>query len=381
MPAAKKKARRTTKAKPTVDENKIYRCTCCGTETNKPESVFYKLPYSTTHQGNDARAHICTECVKELFRKNEEEYSTEFATKVVCAELNVPYYRSVYESICRNYPDFNFGYYIRQINNKQYKDHSFALTLANGELEVSKKKALEQANANAEGKWTVDERRAKNEVIKMMGYDPFEGYHPRDRKVLFSELNNYLNDEELLSDNYKISQVIQIINNNNQINQYDIGISKLDTKRDIDKIKILNGLKKELVTSNEKIAKENGISVKSRGDQKAGKGTLTGLMRDMREKDIKEIEVNFYDQLRSENTRWAIDISMKSMMQNCAFDENDVNEILEDQRKLIVDLQAKTEDLEEEKRQMKEQELKTEEYIETLKSKVLALGGDVDERK
>lgn len=379
MPAARKKvARKTTKATPTVDENKIYRCTCCGVETNKPENVFYKLPYSTTHQGNDARSHICTDCVKELFQKNEEEYSTEFATKVVCAELNVPYYRSVYESICRNYADFNFGYYIRQINNKQYKDHSFALTLANGELEVSKKKALEQADANAEGKWTVDERRAKNEVIRMMGYDPFEGYHPRDRKVLFSELNNYLNDEELLSDNYKISQVIQIINNNNQINQYDIGISKLDTKRDIDKIKTLNGLKKELVTSNEKIAKENGISVKSRGDQKAGKGTLTGLMRDMREKDLEEAEVNFYDQLRSENTRWAIDMSMRSMMENCAFDENDVNDIIEMQRSELSELQDKAADLEEDKRLLKVEEYELKERIQCLEAEVLKLGGNVD---
>lgn len=379
MPPKKKVARRrATRSAPAVKKDKVYRCTCCGKETTNPDRTFYKLPYSSTHMGNDNRAHICTECVKKMFEKYEYEYTTEFATKVVCAELNLPYYRTLYESICGNHSDFNFGIYVRQINNKQYKDHTFALTLANGELEVTRQEAKQEATELAETKWTVEERRAKNEVIRMMGYDPFEGYHYKDRKVLFSELNNYLNDEELLSDNYKLSQVIQLINNNNQINQYDIAISKLNPKKDIDDIKVLNGMKKELVVSNEKIAKENGISVKSRGDQKAGRNTLTGLMRDMREKDLKEAEVNFYDQLRSENTRWAIDMSMKSMMENCMFDENDVNDIIEDQRKQLIEIKSQNDDLLEERRLLKMKNTENEKEIENLRNKIIAMGGEVD---
>ena len=126
------------------------------------------------------------------------------------------------------------------------------------------------------------------------------------------------------------------------------------------------------------MAKENGISVKSRGDQKAGKGTLTGLMRDMREKDLEEAEVNFYDQLRSENTRWAIDMSMRSMMENCAFDENDVNDIIEMQRSELSELQDKAADLEEDKRLLKVEEYELKERIQCLEAEVLKLGGNVD---
>lgn len=378
MPTQKKVPRKTAK-KTVQNDIKNYRCVCCGKEVADPMNVFYKLSYSPLHKGNDAYSHICISCIRELFEKYSKKYSTEFATKYICALLNVPFYRSLYEAINKARDDFSFGYYIRQINARQYQGHTFALTLANNELAVTKAEAEQEADEIAEKRWTVDERRAKTEVIRMMGYDPFDGYHPKDRRVLFSELNNYLNDEELLSDNYKLSQIIQLINNNNQINQYDIAISKLDARTDIAELKTLNNLKKELVANNEKIAKENGISVKSRGEQKTGRGTLTGLMRDMREKNLGEIEANFYDQLQSANTRWAIDISMQSMMDNCAFDENDINDIIEHQRTRMLDLKEENDDLKEEKRIFKTWEKDAKEYIAKLEKKIQDMGGDLDD--
>lgn len=379
MPPKKKAVRRTsTAANSEQGDIKIYRCTCCGKEETNPEKKFYKLPYSRSHDGNDNYAHICIQCIKDFMEQYSRKRGQKVATMVCCALLDVPFYRALYESINKARDDFNFGYYIRQINNKQYQGHTFALTLANGELEVTKKEAEDEAEEMAESNWSVDEKRAKNEVIQMLGYDPFDGYAYKFRRKLFLELQAYLNDEELLSDNYKLAQIIQIINNNHQINQYDIAISKCDPQRDIDEIRTLNGLKKELVSSNEKIAKENGISVKSRGDQKAGRGTLTGLMRDMREKDLKEAEVNFYDQLRSENTRWAVDMSMKSMMENCAFDENDMNDIIEEQRKELSRLQEESDDLKEAKRLFKVEENELKERVQALENQVIALGGDIN---
>lgn len=380
MPPKKKAVRRTSSATQGVqDDVKIYRCTWCGREETSPDKKFYKVPYSRSHDGNDNYAHICISCIRSFMDSYTKKRGQKLAVMACCAMLDVPFYRSLYESIVKARDDFNFGYYIRQINGTQYRGKTFALTLANGELEVTKKEAEDEAEEKAESNWTVDEKRAKNEVIQMLGYDPFDGYAYKFRRKLFLELQAYLNDEELLSDNYKLAQIIQIINNNHQINQYDIAISKCDAQRDIDEIKTLNTLKKELVSSNEKIAKENGISVKSRGDQKAGRGTLTGLMRDMREKNLKEIEVNFYDQLRSENTQWAIDMSMKSMMENCAFDENDVNDIIEDQRKKLIEIQREKDDLLEEKRLLKIKTIEDEQRITNLENKVISMGGDPNE--
>lgn len=99
-------------------------------------------------------------------------------------------------------------------------------------------------------------------------------------------------------------------------------------------------MKTELVTSNDKIAKENEISVKNRSNKDIGKSTLTYLMRDLREKDFKKAEANYYDQLRSEGTLWAISMSNRSIRENGMFDENDQNEMFNTQRELIQKLQA-----------------------------------------
>lgn len=377
MPPKKKVAKKTA-VNSKEGDTKIYRCTMCGKEETVAEKKFYKLPYSPDHKGNDGYSHICISCIKDEFDRMSTRYNQKLATMAICAKLNVPFYRSLYESVRKQQDNFSFGYYIRQMNSKQYANKTFVLTLAEGELEVTKKEAEDDAEELAETNWTVDERRAKNEVITMMGYDPFDGYAPKVRKKLFTELLGYLDDDELLSDNYKLSQIIQVINNNLQINQYDVALSKLNPSTDADEIARLNKIKKDLVVGNEKIAKENGISVKGRGDQRAGKGTLTGLMRDMREKGFDEITENHFSLLQSPNTKWAIDISMQSMKENLQLTESDIDEILETQRKLLINYQTENDVLNEEKRLWKKQELQNEEYIKKLQEQIIQLGGELD---
>lgn len=377
--AVQKKVARKRTTKSVDDDIKVYRCTMCGREETAPEKKFYKLTHSPDHKGNDGYSHICINCIRDEQKRLTNRYGEKTAVMVLCAKLNAPFYRSAYETVRKSQDNFSFGHYMRLMNNKQYAGKTFALTLVAGELEVTKKEAEEEAEEMIESNWSLDERRAKNEVINMMGYDPFEGYAPKLRKKLFSELLGYLDDDELLSDNYKLAQIIQIINNNIQINQYDIAISKLDPNKEIDAIADLNRLKKELVLSNEKIAKENGISVKGRGDQKAGKGTLTGLMRDMREKDLNEIEINFYEQLTSKASRWGSDISVQSMIENIHLDENDIDEIITTQRDIISELQNSNDDLREERRLWKVKENEVDEKIKILEDKIVELGGTLDD--
>lgn len=372
--ATRKKA---TKAR-TLKNSKVYRCTCCGREEVTPEGKFYKLNYSTVHNGNDNFSHICTDCLKEEVLRLQQRYGEKYAAVTCCAMLNVPFYRVLFESIIKKKGYFDVGSYFRQLNTHQYQGDSFAITLDQNELEMTQRAAEREAIEASEIGWTLEERRSKDEVIDIMGYDPFIDYNPDVRRTLFSELLGYLDDDELLNDNYKLSQIIQIINNNQQINQYDIYISKLNPKTEIKKITEFNRFKRDLVASNDKIAKENGISVKGRGDQRAGKGTLTALMRDMRDKDIKNSEVNFYNQLQSPASRWAADISMKSMLENIQLDENDVNDIVETQRKMLTEIEDENDILKEEKRVLKEEIINANQKIEKLNKKIADLGGAVD---
>lgn len=196
-------------------------------------------------------------------------------------------------------------------------------------------------------KWTEQDLQNKQYAIDVVGYDPFEEYPEEGRKFLFNQLSPYLEDDSNADDAYKLSQILQIIKNNYQIDICDKKMSQLDPLGDAESIKTLSDIKNKLVQSNDKIAKENEISVKNRSNKDAGKSTLTYLMRELREKDFDKAEADYYDQLRGAGTQWAIDMSIKSIKENGLFDENDKKEIYEMQLDLITSLNHEVDDLKE----------------------------------
>jgi hypothetical protein len=326
----------------------VYRCTRCGAEHENPVGKFYRVKYSELYIKNDRYTTICNDCVKELFADISRRYKSDrTACIMLCYMLDIPFYHSLYDSIVTNNNIFSIGLYMRQLNNQQYQYQNFSQTILQRELEKTEKDIKEQQ----EKKWTPQEQRNVDEIVGIMGYDPFEDYPSDDRRFLFSEFIKYM-DEDTMEDPYKLSQIVQIVNNNNQIRQYDKRIIGLDPVKDASIIKELNTMKAALVGSNDKIAKENEISVKNRSNKDVGRSTLTYLMRDLREKDFKQAEANYYDQLRSEGTQWAATMSMKAIKANTFFDENDKEEIFQIQRELVEKLQAQVDDLMEEKRQL-----------------------------
>ena len=275
-------------------------------------------------------------------------YGEKDALIAICAVLDLPYIPDIYYNIILKNSEFNLSGYISRLNGQQWSKRSFMTSIVDGSLGTTG----EEVEEVKEKRWRQAEKNNRDEVIDLLGYDPFDGYNNDDRRFLFSDLIKYF-DDDIEDDPYKLSQIIQIVNNNNQIRQYDLLIARLDPKRNAEDIKQLNQIKKDLVLSNDKIAKENEISVKNRSNKDVGRSTLTYLMKDLREKDFKDAEANYYDQLRSDGTLWAVEMSNRAIHQNAMFDENDRQEIFELQRKQIQDLQAKLDDTEEENRLLK----------------------------
>lgn len=217
-----------------------------------------------------------------------------------------------------------------------------------------KSKNTDEQDSSDTGKvrWSKQDKQNRDYATDVVGYDPFEEYPEEGRKFLFNQLSPYLEDESNTDDAYKLSQILQIIKNNYQIDICDKKMSQLDPLQDAKSIQTLSDIKNKLVQSNDKIAKENEISVKNRSNKDAGKSTLTYLMRDLREKDFDKAEADYYDQLRGAGTQWAISVSQKAMLDHCLFDENDKKEIYEIQLKLIDDLYKEVDDKKEQIRQL-----------------------------
>lgn len=327
------------------------RCTCCGKKYSSSDD-FFMSKHTRLWENNDHYFPVCRNCLSELFADMVRLYEDEkIALMIMCHYMDFPYYESLYESQLNKNDAFSLGTYIRMVNNNhQYKGKTFVNTLISGELAKTEK----EKEQDKEVRWNRTEVANREKVIELVGYDPFESYPEKDRRYLFNEMIKYFgSDEDISADTYKISQIIQIVNNNNQIRQYDLRIARLDPVQDGDAIRTLNVLKSNLVTSNDKIAKENEISVKNRSTKDVGRNTLTNIMKRMREMDFDEVEENYYNQLKSAGTLWAAQMSQKAIMENGMFDENDRQEIFSYQREQMVELQGKVDDLLEENRLLK----------------------------
>lgn len=344
--------------------NKI-RCPMCG--SNIVESNFYKSK-SPLYLSNNGKMVFCKKCVWQLYEKyykNTNDIRT--AIYITCLKFDIPFSESEFKGT------------IKQINEnpksnamKTYMTKLNSLGTYNNELiefepigGFATTKDTETTNNNGKIDFKEIENKieltkqdllSKDDVIRLMGYDPFAGYSKFDQKFLYNELIPYL-DEETLDDNFKLSQIIQLVNNNNQIRKIDLVIAQMtsDTKSLISnqgEIKSLQQTKYSIVQATDKIAKENSISVKNRGDKKAGKSTLTYMMKNLRELGFDNAETDYYDQCKSYGMKRVADISNKSIMEQLQFDENDYVDMLKEQREILQKLQEKVLDLEEENRKL-----------------------------
>lgn len=360
MPARGSKQTIEKRNKPKIDKSfdvdsvpNIYKCTNCGKRTVDPEGKFYKIISNPLYKENDGYSTLCTYCIDELFDNLRVKYNDEkLALLLCCAEVGWFFSESTYLKMKEKDPaDIRIGDYIKRLNLSQNKNLTFQDYLIGS---LNNQKILSnkvEENELLEEKWSEEDKRIKQSVIDVVGYDPFEEYPLSDRRYLFNELVKYF-DDDISDDTYKLSQIIQIVNNNNQIRHYDMIIASLKPLTDSKDISMLNKLKNDLVQSNDKIAKENEISVKNRSNKDAGKSTLTYLQKYLRELDFDRAEADYYDQLRSDGTLWGIEMSLKAIQKNAFFDEDDLQEIKNIRREMVIDLQKQVDDLLEEKRQL-----------------------------
>lgn len=353
-------------------------CNYCHEKKKLTDFYISKSPLFSV----DERVPVCKECVTTA-SLNEDGTINELELNKILKKIDRPYYKDLIESSINSFKkehsyveDENVKYYgkeilqkyftmiaMRQDRDKSYEDsekegfiHQTSNTSKSTKEKIARKYAdikeskSEQTSAPKKSekvRWSEQDKQNKQYAIDIVGYDPFEEYPEEGRKFLFNQLSPYLEDESNADDAYKLSQILQIIKNNYQIDNCDKKMSHLDPLKDADSIKTLSDIKNKLVQSNDKIAKENEISVKNRSNKEAGKSTLTKLMRDLREQDFEKAEADYYDQLRSQGTQWAVDMSLKAIKENGIFDENDKKEIYEMQLDMINALNKEVDDLKE----------------------------------
>lgn len=368
----------------TVDDYKNKsKCPCCGkwktNGTEKSASSFYKST-SKLYRYNDYKMVHCKECVQEEYLSNVQKTGNiQASVNATCMTFNIPFDDVTLETVkkkctvdnehsAESYGTVPFTNYMRVLNSlasngslgqSNYVDDFDSLemfkAMENVEAEEFKMSPQEKVNKiQREATMTDDENVAKKDCIMLLETDPFVGCSIFDQKYLYPTLLKFL-DEGTLEDPFKLSQVLQIVNNNNQVRKIDLLINAISSDmnsmmKNQSEIKSLTATKKQIVENTDKIAKENAISVKNRGDKKAGQSTLTYLMKKLRELGFEDAEADYYDVLKAKGMQIASDISMKSIFGQLQFDENDYTEIVKEQRIMIENLNKKIDEVLEENR-------------------------------
>lgn len=324
-------------------------CLKCGKE--KEEGEFYINKWSRIYNMNKNRVPFCKECVQGLFNEYTKRYDEKTALIILCAELDMYYNIDIYNAVVTQNNCFNFGWYLRTLQNQQYQNKSFQNSIIDGELGRLSVQKEETAT-----KWSKEDKQNKHYVVSTVGYDPFEnsGMSDDDKKYCYNLLSGYCDIDGIKDDGHKMVCCIQIVQNQLQIKKLDEEINKDFSigSFDEDKMKKLANSKKQLQDGVAKIAQDNNISSKYNDNSKRGKNTLSQKMKDMLADGYESVRVNLFDIKTSEAIKQVADISNKSIMEQLSFDNNDYADMVKKQRELLAELQYKCDELEEENRNL-----------------------------
>lgn len=345
-----------------MSNKKKLRCTKHGNEIML--SNFYIASDSSIFSGI-GYIPICKNCIWKMVENYYEVHKDmKLAVYYMCRKIDVAFSSNVFDGALKAGGNVRevFQSYMRQYNSLG-QENGLQLSFDDGEHVSgadSDKKENDKEVVNDEEsniKMTEEDKRIKEDVIRLLEYDPFEGHSEADQKFLYNDLYSYFGDEDVVEDQFLVSQIIQIVNNNNQIRKINYLISKYTANikllaKNESKIKSLNSIKKDIAASTDRIARSNSIAVDKRKSSNIKKSSLTAMMEYLRSLDFEDAEVDFYDQKKAYGMQRAADISMKAMAEQIKFDENDVNEIIIEQRNMIRDMENRILDLEEENRQL-----------------------------
>lgn len=334
---------------------------CYLCDSHKIKDSFYS---STDPMSKSGLTPICKECARKIALRvvnGKEQGATKDSVRLALRYLNKPFLERVWDSSIQEVENLASGKvksnvwaaYIRQISMPNYIGMTYfdsdGLTSneSNNESSSNDITADELVESHV-GMDTYDSfLKNKNDVIRLLNYDPFEKEDVIDQPFLYSQLLGLLDSgEDGNEDMMRTSSAISIIRGFLQLAKIDDNIAKLMS--DINNIGTNSATIKSLQESKAKItsvitslAQDSCISLKHNKNAKKGENTWTGKIKKIKELNLREGEVNGFDMETCKAMRQVMDLSNASIMKTLNLDESEWSDMVAEQRKMITDLQYK----------------------------------------
>ena len=379
---ARAAGRKTTSKKSSTADDKKYLCQFCLKEKKKSEYYISTDPHVMT-----GIVPICKDCVRKIalsWDDNRKEYGacTKKSVMEALEYLDRPFLENLWNSSYAEWADDTkerrrttiWDCYIKNVGLKNYngmrwRDGDIFQTYIEDAKQVA---ALESGNKEA-AQTLIDSQEVSNEfennrkdVIRLLGYDPFEGEKLEDQPLLYSQLIGYLDLGGDNEDMMRTSSAITIVRGFLQQAKLDDKIAKSMANSNVNaaELKTLLDSKQKISSTISQLAEQSCLSLKHNKNASKGENTFTGIVKKLKEMDLRDAEVNAFDIGTAEGMRQVADISNASIMKQIRLDENDYNEMLIKQREMITKLQEKADQNEETARILLRENIDLKRFIE-----------------
>lgn len=187
-----------------------------------------------------------------------------------------------------------------------------------------------------------DDKKNRQQIISIIGYDPFKEELQADKPQLYRDLTGLLTDN-LRKDITKQKAAIEIVKNYSTIAKYQNRVSDLlkggevdpETQETIDNLLAMIAKIQAIINAT---SKENGFSTgKTLGN--GGRGMLSDVMNQIETQYYDDGITNFYDQATSKSIGEVAEISFRAQMNQVKLSGTDYADILSQQAEIVKESQ------------------------------------------
>ena len=331
-------------------ENNAF-CYMCNKHLSKEK--FYENTNPLIHSGVTP---ICKECAKKIARRLDEngEYHEPTRESLIKAlrYLDKPFLEVVYNSSIQESDSWkakgkNMTFdatYFKTIHMSRYAGMTFE------DSDLFKQKIVYDDEKNEDHLKNKDVGvheqyvRDKDDIVRLIGYDPFLNEQINDQPLLYSQLIGMLDSDENANDDMlKTSSIISIVRAFSQMSKIDDTITRLmsDMNNIVNNaaaIKSLQDSKQKLQSMITSLAAESCISLKNSKNAKKGENTWTGKIKKLKDLNLREAEVNGFDIATCRGMQQVMDMSNASILKQLKLDESEYSDMLAEQRETIIKL-------------------------------------------
>ena len=354
---ARSAGKKTTPKKTAADDKK-YLCPYCMKEKKKSEFYVCTDPRVLT-----GITSMCKDCVKKIalsWDDNRQEFGVCTKKSVMDAleYIDRPFLENLWSSSYAEWANQEgqlrrttiWDAYIKNVSMVQYRGMRWRDgDIFNTYVEDAKQTAaLELGNVEA-AKTLLDSQEVSSEceqnrkdVIRLLGYDPFEGEKIEDQPLLYSQLIGYLdNGGDSNDDMMRTSSAITIVRGFSQQSKIDDKIARAmaNTGTNPAELKTLLDAKKNLSATISQLAEQSCLSLKHNKNASKGENTWTGKIKKLKDMDLRDAEVNGFDIGTCRGMQQVLEISDASILKQLRLDESEWSDMVADQRVIIVELQ------------------------------------------